>query len=1481
LFVGSVSDLSVEQALLLDEACTRFDAKWRSGGRPDILAALLELPEALHPVALRELVQVDIHYRRRSGTPATAEEYLARFPQLAPAELAAFLASHSNSSTPSNGKAEPRSTVPYESFGNYELLGELDRGGMGIVYRARDKRLNRVVAVKFLHPRYAAGSFAARRFLDEATITGQLQHPGIPPVHEVGELPDGRPFIAMKLISGRTLDEILADGSMTRGALVAAFEHICQAVAYAHARGVIHRDLKPRNVMVGAFGEVQVMDWGLAKVRPGAGTDTVEASAADTFHDPRSAADEHARTRTGCRIGTPGYMAPEQALGALDQIDERSDVFGLGGILCAILTGQPPFVAPNPESARQLAAEKNLGATLARLDACGADRELVAICKGCLAAEPVERPRNAGAVADALQSYRVAAEERARRAELDRVRAEGERAKAELQVAEQRKRRKVQLALLAAGLLLVTGGGAFAWWENDQSNKRRIEETLQAGETKGRETRNRDRFVIAHEQCESALRTDDAYTAAIALGELEKRFLEGGVEDFAPRVERSRKDLAMLEELDRIDLYRWTRPADGWVSQESAVTGRWKQAFAQFGIAPGSTPVNEAIRSIHDSLIRDRLLGALDLWLVYEPSQKTLAETLALADLLKAADRDDYRDALRAEVRSNDYTRLLQLAESPSALEQPHRFAVAFGAYFVVPAERRRALLAKTVVSRPKDIAVLIAMAETYPINTPEGAAERARWFQAAVATRPQNVAAWHGLGSALYGKGDLDAAIPAFKAAMMLDPDYPHTNFHLNILLSSQHALTGSPFAKKQVPPFTPSLLGRPPHGGTVSPPGLPGVPPFTLPGRPPQPSESQLAGSSFRSGIRSYLLGDADGAIIAYQKALEFNPTCTPALHNLAAIYLSQKKYPEAIAYARAVITANPRFPLDEPEVPFLMLDQDNAHVIRNEALVRTGDINGTRATWMLDQAITHVILGEALVRTGDIPGARAAWTTAARQNTRWAYLLARLPPDPVAPPQPAVAPLPGGTPLRSPDHVRAILHLQKRDFDQAVPLLEKAVEADRNSAPALLDLGFVYNEKRQFDKAIPCFKKVIALDRKNVTAHNNLGAAYNGKERYDEAIRCFDEAIKLDPYHLPAHSNRAFAYNAKKEYDKAISDYEKALAINDRYIPARLSLGDAYNAKRDHNKAVMCFKRVLELDRNNVVAHISLGFTYNSLGRYEDAIPCLKKAFALDPKRATAPNNLGFAYNAVGLRDEGIPLLKKAVELSPKSSIYLSNLAVGLRDAGDLKPACETLKQALALVPETAAQHKGWKRDLEQWEALLALERDLPELVKGERKSASFLEGMKYGNLCRCKQHYSAALRFYEEALAHDPDAAKKLGTGVLTELARTALLVAAGKGSDPPPEADRPFYRARAHAWLQQLVKGQQEALEKNFSANRHSCRIQLRVLMQHIDLAPVRPPALNNLPAAEGMAWDNFWNQVERLLEKADALPPDSSAGQNP
>jgi tetratricopeptide (TPR) repeat protein len=335
----------------------------------------------------------------------------------------------------------------------YELRDELGQGGMGVVYRARDCALDREVALKFLRRGYAVGSTTALRFLEEARITGRLQHPGIPPVHQVGTLPDGRPFLAMKLIRGDTLADRLAHSGPHPTRWLGVFEAVSQAVGYAHAQGVVHRDLKPANIMVGDHGEVQVMDWGLAK-ELGAASEPIArpTNPAETIdHQPESRPPRESDgsiTQAGSVLGTPQYMPPEQAAGEIEKISERTDVFGLGAVLCVLLTGQPPFEGTTAETTRLNAVRGRTEAAFARLDACGAEADVVALCKRCLAFEPGDRPATGAAVAEAVAAIRQQAEERAKRAEV-------ERATAAVQVLEGNRRRRILLVAggLAAGIL--------------------------------------------------------------------------------------------------------------------------------------------------------------------------------------------------------------------------------------------------------------------------------------------------------------------------------------------------------------------------------------------------------------------------------------------------------------------------------------------------------------------------------------------------------------------------------------------------------------------------------------------------------------------------------------------------------------------------------------------------------------------------------------------------------------------------------------------------------------------------------------------------------------------------------------------------------------------------------------------------------------------------------------------------------------------
>jgi eukaryotic-like serine/threonine-protein kinase len=235
----------------------------------------------------------------------------------------------------------------------YELRGRVGRGGMGTVWRAFDRELGREVALKVMNgPDPRPGGEA--RLRTEAQVLARLEHPGLVPVHDLGTLPDGRLFYAMKLVRGRRLDEHVRD-LRSAAARLRVFERICEAVAFAHAHGVIHRDLKPPNVMVGPFGEVLVLDWGVAKVLADA-----EPAAVPAVDPPAARAvdvDAATLTAAGTVLGTPGYMAPEQARGE-SAVGVAADVYALGGLLSFLAGEDPPRAlaaviararAPRPE----------------------------------------------------------------------------------------------------------------------------------------------------------------------------------------------------------------------------------------------------------------------------------------------------------------------------------------------------------------------------------------------------------------------------------------------------------------------------------------------------------------------------------------------------------------------------------------------------------------------------------------------------------------------------------------------------------------------------------------------------------------------------------------------------------------------------------------------------------------------------------------------------------------------------------------------------------------------------------------------------------------------------------------------------------------------------------------------------------------------------------------------------------------------------
>jgi serine/threonine-protein kinase len=669
--------------------------------------------------------------------------------------------------------------APGQAGDRYQLQGEIARGGMGAVLRGRDVDLGRDLAVKVLLEKHAKRPEVARRFVEEAQIGGQLQHPGVVPVYDIGRFGE-RPFFTMKLVKGQTLAHLLAeraDYTQDRPRYLAVALQVAQTIAYAHAKGVIHRDLKPANVMVGSFGEVQVMDWGLAKVLAEGGiADEEKASRSHqgpqdvtTIRTARStgtAGSLGTETEAGSLLGTPAYMPPEQANGDIANLDRRCDVFGLGAILCEVLTGKPPYVGRSPEEVRRKAANGDQADVLARLDGCGADAELIALTKGCLSPEAIDRPRDAQAVADALASYLDGVQERAQAAER-------ERAVAVARAIEERRRRRAQLALAASVLALLTLGGfgtAYYLQQRAERERQRIEQAAAVERVVGHAVTLRDQ-AVAH--------PDDVSRWQVALAAVEQA--EVG-DDAAARdrllalrteiqagLDAADRDRALLDRLVEI------RSAEADDPSGSATDAAYAAAFREAGIDLTKLEPAKAAAKIkaRPPSVALGMTAALDDWAaIRRGRRKDAAGAALLSRAAQAADPDPWRNELRTALDRADKAARLQalqaLAKTAKFDELGPISLQLLGAALYAGGDHTGAesVLRRAQRRHPRDVWVNYELGMVLQRLGPLD--EAIRFLTAARAIRPETA---HVLAHALYSRGDTDEAIAVFCDLVTLRP--------------------------------------------------------------------------------------------------------------------------------------------------------------------------------------------------------------------------------------------------------------------------------------------------------------------------------------------------------------------------------------------------------------------------------------------------------------------------------------------------------------------------------------------------------------------------------------------------------------------------------------------------------------------------------------------------------------------------------------
>jgi serine/threonine-protein kinase len=990
--------------------------------------------------------------------------------------------------SPSTAPHVPQ-TLPSElplRLGRYEIAGELGRGGMGLVLRVRDPDLDRELAVKLLQPQNQHQEQLERRFLEEARITGRLEHPGIPAVHELGRADDGRPFFAMKLIRGRTLVELLHERpnpSHDLPRFLGVFEQLCQTIAYAHAHGVLHRDLKPANVMVGKFGEVQVMDWGLAKIR----------SETESAEPPRPAPGSVFRpsheglSQAGTVLGTPGYMAPEQARGEVARLDERADVFGLGAILCEILTGRQPY-APGPEWAMLMAAaEGQVTDALDRLDHCGADAELIALAKECLAVEVSARPRDGGELAARVTAYRTSVQERLHAAEL-------ERAAAQARAIEERKRRRLTVALAAIVLTLAALGlVGWRWWEGQQQEARRRRETDRT-ETEAAvaqllvQAEERQRQARADPTGESPYWTEALAAAKQAQGRLERAEasdeMRARVQALVAELAAQQRDQTLRAELETIRLEE--AEMRGQKSDRTLAAAHYAKTFRAYDVDLTQLPPAEAAERLSRSALRVELAAALDDWAGISADDAALPPRLR--EIARRADPDPWRTQVRDAVAAKDRKAMEELARSPEAADLPAPSAVLLARTLDEAEASPEAvrLLSKAQQRYPGDYWINVELGRLHYNSKPPALDSAVRFYSIAAALRSRNAHVHMLLANVLADKGRAAEAEVEYREAIRLKADYAAPHYGLGLHLRRAGKPDEAVREYREALHLNPDLVHAHVALGNVL----------------WQTQKSDAAIASFEEALRldrldPYALkgvgqarlikGRIDEAIVCFRGALCIDDELQDARANLGVSLLQQGKVDEALATLREAARRETSAPL---------ANFTHRNVVA--ALIRKYGLPASVQTSFQWASLRPKGLAEgyggvakALIDRNQLEEAIVCFREALRHD---------------------------------PDSFLAhygigVSEIKRGRMIEAVPSLREAMRVAPGTYGGYYSMGVVLSKQGKWTEAVPLFRTTVALKPDLPVAYKDLGDGLAALGQWEDAVDAYRGAVRVKPDYAEA--------------------------------------------------------------------------------------------------------------------------------------------------------------------------------------------------------------------------------------------------------------------------------------------------------------------------------------------------------------------------
>jgi tetratricopeptide (TPR) repeat protein/tRNA A-37 threonylcarbamoyl transferase component Bud32 len=1099
----------------------------------------------------------------------------------------------------------PSVGTPTSSGLRFRILRPHARGGLGEVFVARDEELHREVALKEIQGRHADHADSRTRFVREAEITGGLEHPGIVPVYGLGHYADGRPYYAMRFIRGDSLQQAIetfhrADvpgrdpGEQALGLrqLLGRFVDVCNAIAYAHSRGVLHRDLKPGNVMLGQYGETLVVDWGLAK----AGGETGEtATPAEGPLKPASGSGS-APTQMGTAVGTPQYMSPEQAAGRLDLLGPASDVYSLGATLYCLLTGKVPFDAADVGALLQRVQKGEFPPP--RQLKRNVPAALEAVCLKAMALNQQDRYASTRALADDIEHWLADEPVIAWREPLA------------VRAGRWVRRHRVLAASTAAGLvvaLVLVSGGA-VWLEQRKEQERR--------ERLAQQERAREQAEAGLAQA-VALRQGYRYADAKAMLEQVHGWArQASDRDLDTRVNQADADLVLARDLDR-------------VRQEAAtlIEGKWGAArmleefpavLARHGMDVLAGDLDELSQTIRASAVRQDIVAALDNWTLVEINLQRFHRLVGLANC--ADELDPWRQAVRAGIAQGDRQRLVQLVRVTGEGKATPGVVLLLAHAFGPRSEEATGLLRRMQLERPHDFwvnfelgkhlyeqkkyqeavecyLVAVALRSYSPLaHSNLGVALHAKGkvdeaiacYQKAIAIDPKHAPAHYNLGSAWYGKRKVDEAIACFHRASVLDPKLAPAHNNLG------WALQGQGKTDEAIACYQKAIAIDPKYA----------------------PAHINLGAALGNKGKVDEAIASYHKAIACYHKVIDIDPRFAKAYTGLGVCLHGKGKVDEAIVYYKKAIEIDPKYAWAHNNLGFAL--QAKGEV--DEA------IESYRRAIAFDpkDAHAHSGLGVALHGKGKVDEAIECYQKAigidprfanAHNNLGWALQGQGKTDEAIACYQKAIG--------IAPNHAKAHHNLgtalvQQGKLDEARAAFRQAFR-DRSSADAFF--ANALTRAGRLDEALAAAREAVRLGPNSPWAHQNLGWVLLKQKKWDGAIAAYRATVRLQPENVTAHHELGITLAEKGLLEEAIACFHRAIALAPRFADAHYDLGIALGAKRKEDEAIASFKSAIAVAPTHAHAYGALGQTLMQQGQFIEAQKALRRCLVLLP--ANHPN------------------------------------------------------------------------------------------------------------------------------------------------------------------------------------------------------------------------------------------------------------------